>query len=245
MIKFHVKPQDKLPIDVIKAIEKVPCKVRIDNKNGYVMIDDAGVNSLDSVIDVINKCYCILEVEIDNISSGSKLLTEDMKKDMCNNKAKHPASVFNTNLNVSDTKSINRKNRLGKGERLLQSLVGCELRKITSKKPGTDEIFDFLRSIELIRPSAQPGMLSYNERMLIYSFFASSCLQKITYSNVISAVLSNKNIAEMYKNERAIKKAMESEFRKWIQKHPGLLKEFPRIPFTSLLKVFVSHLQTN
>lgn len=67
MIKITCKAKNGLPIALVKKMNKISCRVRIDNKEGYIIVDNyTDENVIEEILDIVNIHYVISAVDIDN-----------------------------------------------------------------------------------------------------------------------------------------------------------------------------------
>ena len=55
-------------IGLIKEIDKISCQIHIDIKNGFVVAKNVEESFIDTIIELINNYYTILNLYIDNIN---------------------------------------------------------------------------------------------------------------------------------------------------------------------------------
>ena len=61
-------PKDNSTVSMIKAINSIPCRIYLDLENGLIDIEDIDDAMLDSIIELVDSHYTILNVTIDNTS---------------------------------------------------------------------------------------------------------------------------------------------------------------------------------
>ena len=59
-------PKDSSVVSLIKEINKISCRFFIDMKNGLVSVENVNDLVIEDVIDLVDNCYTILNVDIDN-----------------------------------------------------------------------------------------------------------------------------------------------------------------------------------
>lgn len=66
-ITFKVSlPKDGSVISLIKDVNKISCRIFLDLKNGSVAVENVNDSMIDDVIELIDKYYTILSIDIDN-----------------------------------------------------------------------------------------------------------------------------------------------------------------------------------
>lgn len=82
-ISFKVSSQkEDSVISLIKEVNKISCRICLDVENGYVVVENVIDTMIDSVIELVNNCYTILGVDIDNTfeeateNLGASVVTE-------------------------------------------------------------------------------------------------------------------------------------------------------------------------
>lgn len=58
-------------VSLIKEVNKISCRIQIDLENGFVAVENVDDTMIDSVIELVNQYYAILNVMIDNTSDES------------------------------------------------------------------------------------------------------------------------------------------------------------------------------
>lgn len=61
-------------VSLIKKVNKISCRIQIDLENSFIVVENVDDTMIDSVIELIDQYYNILNVMIDNISDESTLV---------------------------------------------------------------------------------------------------------------------------------------------------------------------------
>ncbi len=80
-ITFEVSTKKEVSVvSLIKAVNKISCRIQIDLENGFVTAEDVEDNTIDSIIELIDQYYTVSSVNIENTSDESTL-AENSHKD--------------------------------------------------------------------------------------------------------------------------------------------------------------------
>lgn len=126
--------------------------------------------------------------------------------------------------NDTQPKSNTEQNiqKVGIEETALMNVIGDALKKLDPNKSPRNQIEAFLTDI---------GMVT--DRMVLQSFLISCNIPKIKYENIILELHDMFNV-----KESIIKANLKDNFKKWLDANPDLVKNCPKVSFTTVLKMF-------
>ena len=119
--------------------------------------------------------------------------------------------------------------KMGPFEKALFDVIGEQLRTLIKDKDVESQLDDFMDSIGLDKSA----------RIVRQSFLAACKVKRISYESLF---------AEMYDvfptiRSEIMKASLQEEWKNWLSTQPTLAEQHPKIPLTSLLKVFVKQVK--
>ena len=134
-LKFKVSLQKDCSISkLIKEINNIQCKIFIDIKNGYVVVENVDNAQLDTVIELVDNYYEVLEIDIDNTINDSVTSTENIE----------PKSTATDVLPSQSVEKIEFKNEYI--EDVMNKLLKTISWAMSHKNVPEKEIIKFVRS---------------------------------------------------------------------------------------------------
>ena len=121
------------------------------------------------------------------------------------------------------------KKKLGKEETAMLEVIGFALDKLDSSKPIKEQLDPFLADIDM--PATD---------VIKQAFFLACTVEKITYGHIINK-LDHEFVFSKRKNNPA--KVIKETFKGWLEKHPALAEQHPKISIMPMLKLFAKKIK--
>lgn len=166
--------------------------------------------------EVIETDVAIVEETVETISEDDVAESADTESNLLDTE--------NSDVTTTEPKPKKATKKVGGEETALLDVIGEALDKLDPTKKVEEQVESFLTEI---------GMVS-TERMVTQSFVIACDIKKINYENVI---LELHNMFPKVK-EDIIKFLLKENFKKWLEQHPELVENCPKISLMAVLKVF-------
>lgn len=258
-LTFKVSPPKSCSVvSLIKAIDKIPCRIYLDLKNGSVTVENVNDTMIDTVIELIGKYYTILGVDIDNTIQEPKCKKKEIEaeavetpvtsEDTTTEVVETP-NVEGTTVEVVETPAVEDTTaEVVESPSVTEDTTAKVVEtKSTTKKVSNEEAallevigfaLDKLDSSKKVEDQVEAFLtdigMSTTERMVTQAFIVACNIKKINYENVIL------ELHEKYPkvNEDIIKRILKDTFKKWLTQYPTLVEKCYKISLIAVLKVF-------
>ncbi len=170
--------------------------------------------------------------------SSNSISTE---KDACNvSVSENPSDTVESAVTVVPEVTITSEDntitseveqKLGKEESAMLEVIGFALDKLDSSKPFKEQLDSFLADIDLEATE-----------LIKQVFFIACNVEKITYGYIINELEHDFCFSKGKNNSTKI---VKETFKCWLEKHPDLARQYPKISIMPMLKLFAKKIRVN
>lgn len=146
-LKFTVSLQKDCSIsELLKEINNIKCKIFMDMKNGYVVVENVDNAQLDMVIELVDNYYEVLEVYIDNTITPSET-------SQSNAESKNTGTSILPSISVDDVSSekieFNNESITEALNKLLKTIYWAMFHKNVSAKEILNFIYTWISELSM------------------------------------------------------------------------------------------------